>query len=146
MNMPGQRVDPYKNYNFLVEINGVASAGFSSCLLPESSIEIVEYREGSDSTNAVRKLPGRTRYSNLVLKRGITASHDLWTWYENLVKGTVDRRDVTVILLDESRNPVQKWTFRNAWPTKYETSPLHAKGGEVAIETLELAHELMELA
>jgi phage tail-like protein len=144
--MSGQRTDPYKNYNFLVEIDNVKSAGFSICIIPDASVDVIEYREGGDAVTGVRKLPGRVKYSNLVLKRGMTDSQDLWTWFNNVVTGVSDTRQVTVILQDDTRNPVIRWTFYNAWPTKYESSPLQGKGNEVAIETLEIAHERMELS
>lgn len=143
--MSGQRVDPYKNYNFLVSVDGVASAGFSSCVIPDIIVEVIEYREGGDSTTGVRKLPGRAKYNNLVLKRGLTSSQDLWNWVKNVLGGVADRRTVTVTLLDDGRQPVVKWSFLNAWPCKYEISSLQGKGNEVAIETLEIAHERMEL-
>jgi phage tail-like protein len=144
--MSGQRIDPYKNYNFLVEIAGVTTAGFSSCVIPDSSVEVIEYREGSDNVAGVRKLPGRVKYSNLVLKRGLTNSLDLWNWYKSAATGLATRTQVMVTLLDDTRTPVMKWVFSNAWPTKYEGSPLQGKGNEVAIETLEIAHEGMDLS
>jgi len=140
-----QRTDPYKNYNFLVEINNIKSAGFSVCIVPDSSVDAIEYREGSDVETGVRKLPGRVKYSNLVLKRGLTNSQDLWLWHMNVVTGVPDRRQVSVTLLDDSKASVMKWTFYNAWPTKYEISPLQGKGNDVVIESLEIAHERMEL-
>jgi len=143
--MSAQRTDPYKNYNFLVEINNIKSAGFSVCIIPDSSVESIDYREGSDVVTGVRKLPGRVKYSNLVLKRGLTNSQDLWLWYMNVVTGVPDKRQVSVTLLDDSKTSVMRWTFYNAWPTKYEISPLQGKGNDVVIETLEIAHERMEL-
>lgn len=142
----GQRIDPYKNYNFVVEVDGISTAGFSSCVIPDSSVEVIEYREGSDASNGSRKLLGRVKYSNLILKRGLTNSLTLWTWYKSVLTGIADRRMITVTLLDDTRNPVLKWSFSNAWPTRYEGHQLQAKGNDVAIETLEIAHEGMELA
>jgi phage tail-like protein len=144
--MSGQRTDPYKNYNFLVEIDNIKSAGFSVCIIPDTSVEVIEYREGSDGVTGVRKLPGRVKYSNLVLKRGLTNSQDLWNWYKNVATGVADRRQVSVTLLDDSKAAVMTWRFSNAWPTKYEVSPLQGKGNDVVIESLEIAHEGMELS
>jgi len=144
--MSAQRTDPYRNYNFKVEIPDIQSAGFSICVIPDSSVDVIEYREGGDDVTGVRKLPGRVRYSNLVLKRGLTNSQDLWNWYKNVATGVTDKRQVTVTLLDDTRNPVMKWIFYNAWPTKYETSPLQGKGNDVVIESLEIAHERMDLS
>ena len=144
--MSTQRTDPYKNYNFRVEIDNIKSAGFAVCMIPDSSVEVIEYREGSDAVTGVRKLPGRAKYSNLVLKRGLTNSQDLWLWFKNVVSGIADRRQVSVTLLDDSKTSVMTWVFLNAWPTKYEISPLQGKGNEVVIESLEIAHEGMELS
>jgi phage tail-like protein len=144
--MSARRTDPYKNFNFKVEIPDIQSAGFSICVIPDSSVDVIEYREGGDDVTGVRKLPGRVRYSNLVLKRGLTNSQDLWNWYKNVATGVADKRQVTVTLLDDTRNPVMKWIFYNAWPTKYETSPLQGKDNDVVIESLEIAHERMDLS
>ncbi len=143
--MSAQRTDPYKNYNFLVEISNIKSAGFSVCIIPDSSVESIDYREGSDVVTGVRKLPGRVKYSSLVLKRGLTNSQDLWLWYMNVVTGVPDKRQVSVTLLDDSKTSVMRWTFYNAWPTKYEISSLQGRGNDVVIESLEIAHERMEL-
>ena len=86
-----------------------------------------------------------TKYSNIVLKRGITADTSLWNWRKTVIDGSVQRANGSVILLDASRNPVLRWNFRNAWPCKWEGPALSAKSNEVAIETLELAHEGFEL-
>jgi phage tail-like protein len=140
------RADPYPDFNFLVEAGGEAIAGFSEVDLPAAEIEAIEYREGGDRTSAARKLPGRVRYGNVVLKRGLAGGTELWDWFDAVRNGTLDRRDVRVTLLDEARAPVFSWTFRRAWPAKYDAPDLNALGNEIAIETLELAHEGLEIA
>ena len=142
---PAARRDPFKNYSFLVEIDGIASAAFKSVTGLAAEAEVVEYREGSDVLSSSRKLPGRVRYPNVTLKRGITTSHDLWDWWQTVVAGPVQRRNVAIILLDDSRTPVLRWLLRNAWIAKIEGPNLHAGGNEVAIESVELAHESLEL-
>ena len=144
--MPAHRDNPYPNFNFSVEIDGEAEAWFAELELPDAEIDVIEYREGGDSTNAVRKLPGRVRYGNVVLRRGVSGRLELWEWFEAVASGQLQRRDVTVVLHDERRNAVQRWLLFGAWPVKYETSALNAKGNEIVIETLVLAVESFDLA
>ena len=142
--MPGRR-DPFKNYSFVVEIDGIASSAFRSVSGLAAEAEVIEYREGSDPLSSSRKLPGRVRYPNVRLSRGLTTTHDLWDWWQTVVSGTVDRRNVAIVLLDDSHTPVLRWLLRNAWIAKFEAPDLDAAGNEVAIETIELAHEGLEL-
>jgi phage tail-like protein len=140
------RRDPYPGFNYLVELGDPENiAGFSEVHLGAAHVELIEYREGADRVNAVRKLPGLARYDNVVLKRGITGSTGLWDWFDEVRDGAASRRDVRIVLLDEQRNAVARWLLRNALPVKYEAPTLRAAGNEVAIETLELAHERLEL-
>jgi phage tail-like protein len=143
--MPEQRDDPYLDFNFLVEIDSVTAAGFSEVDLPEASIEAVAYREGADRQSSPRLLPGRAAYGRLVLRRGFAGDPTLFEWWRELAEGTVDKRNVAIVLLDEARNPVARWLVRNAWPTRYEAGSLDALGNDVVIETLELAHEGIRL-
>ncbi|HJS69247.1 MAG TPA: phage tail protein [Gaiellaceae bacterium] len=143
--MPARR-DPFKNYSFLVEIDGIASSAFKSVTGLAAEAEVIEYREGSDPVSSSRKLPGRVRYPNVRLSRGLTTSRDLWDWWETVVNGTVERRNVAITLLDDSRTPVLRWLLREAWVAKFEAPEFDASKNEVAIETIELAHERLELA
>jgi phage tail-like protein len=138
------RADPYGNFNFLVEIDGIASQGFSELILPEASAAVIEYREGEEP-NTVRKLPGLIRFDNVILRRAITASNELYAWWRTVQDGQTSRRSMVVTLLDEGHNAVKRWRFRNAWPVRYESSALDAQGSAVVIETLEVAHEGMEV-
>jgi phage tail-like protein len=137
-----KRVDPYKNFNFRVEIDGIQSAGFSEVTGLSTEVECIEYREGGDIT--VRKLAGLRKYSNIVLKRGVTKSADLQNWHRNVLNGVTDRRNGSVILLDEEGNEVVRWNFSNAFPRKWEGPHLKGDGNEVAIESLELCCEGIE--
>jgi phage tail-like protein len=139
------RKDPYGRFNFLLEIDGVVQAGFTEVSGLTTETSVIEYREGSDKTPP-RKLPGLTKYSHLVLKSGLTKDRSLWAWRKTVIDGVVRRANVSVILLDDSRQPVVRWNFREAWPCKWEGPVLNAKASEVAIETLELAHEGFEMA
>ena len=145
-----ERTDPFSRFNFLLEIAGITQdsivAGFSEVSGLANEPEVIEYREGNERMNSPRKIPGLTRYSNIVLKRGLTTDNSLWNWRKNLIDGLVDRRSGSIILLDPSRKEVLRWNFYNAWPCKWEGPVLKAKSGEVAIETLEIAYEGFELA
>jgi phage tail-like protein len=137
----GQRVDPYRNFNFLVHIDKVGQTGFSDCSGFGASNDPIEYREGGDNTTD-RKLPGKTKYTNVVLKWGLTDSHDLYDWWNSIVNGVVDRRNGSIVTYDlDGVTPKVTWNFFNAWPTKYDAPDFSAKGNDVAIDTLELAVE-----
>src|SRR5882762_1903664 len=99
---PAKRNDPYKNFRFQVLIDGVTTAGFAEVIMPEAAAEIIEYREGGDKVTSTRKLPGRIRYGNVVLKQGITDSHELYDWWKTVVDGDVQRRNMSVVLLNDS--------------------------------------------
>ena len=142
---PAGRRDPFKSYSFLVEIDGIASAAFKSVSGLGAEAEVIEYREGADPLSSSRKLPGRVKYPNVTLKRGLTISRDLWDWWQTVVNGPVDRRNVAIVLLDDSRTPVLRWLLRNAWIARIEASELDASKNEIAIESIELAHEGLDL-
>jgi phage tail-like protein len=141
----GQRVDPYSNFNFLVEIDGITRAAFADVSGFDSTIDVTEYREGGENTT-VRKLPGVTKYSNIVLKWGLTQDAELYQWHAETIKGNLQRKNGSIIALDRQGNEVVRWNFRNAWPTKWDGPDFTAKGNDVSVETLELAHEGVERA
>jgi phage tail-like protein len=141
-----KRNDPYGQFNFLVEIDGIVVAGFSEVSGLTTDTNIIEYREGSEGVGTVRKLPGLMKYNNLVFKRGWTADKTLWQWRKTVIDGKTVRRTGAIVLLDESRARALTWHFRAGWPSKWEGPALNGKTSEVAIETLEIAHEGLELA
>jgi phage tail-like protein len=134
-----QRHDPYKAFNFIVEIDGVAVAGFSEVSGLASETQVIEYRTPDDST--VRKLPGLTKYANLVLRRGITQDAELWNWRTTVEDGNLERRNGSIVLLDDYRTEVVRWLFFRGWISKWVGPTLNARANEVAIETIEIAHE-----
>lgn len=144
--MPQRRDDPYLDFNFRLEIDGLEVAGFSEADLPEASIEAVAYREGADKASAARLLPGRVKYGAVVLRRGFSGDPALFEWWREVADGDVARRNVGIVLLDEQRQEVARWLLRRAWPSKWKGPQLDALGNDVAIETLELAHEGIDLA
>ena len=142
---PPKRDDPYKSFNFRVEIDGITRAAFSEAGGLESETAVIEYRLGGEP-NTVRKLPGLTKYGNLVLKRGITQDPELWNWRKAVVDGNIQRRNGSIILLDDDRTEVARWNFVDGWPCKWHGPAFNAKNNEVAIETIEIAHEGLERA
>jgi len=139
------RTDPYRNMRFLVEIDGIVQAGFSEATIPDSSQDPIEYREGNELPTA-RKIPGLIKYGNLTLKWGITDSMELYNWRKLVEQGKMKdaRRNMAVVVLDEEGNNKSRWQFSQAWPNKYDAPDLNAKGTDIAIETMEIAHEGME--
>jgi phage tail-like protein len=131
---------PYQTFNFAVEIEGLLVGGFSEVSGLDSEVEVEEYREGGVN-GFVHKLPVRTSYSNLVLGHGLTSLDTLWNWYYNTTLGAIQRRNGTIMLLDSRQVPVMWWNFRNALPVRWSGPAFSATGDEVAIESLELAHE-----
>jgi len=141
-----EQVEPFPLYNFLVEIDGLPAAGFVQVSGLESSIEVIEYREGTDPALTHRKLPGKVTYANVVLKAGVAKDRALYDWHKEWVTGGAGakRKAVRIVLLDRSGTRVLAWRLHAAWPVKYTGPTLNATANEVAIETIELAHEGMD--
>jgi phage tail-like protein len=140
-----QRIDPFRAYNFVLEIDNIARGAFSEVGGLTAEGDSVDYREGSDVQSNVRKLIGMRKYTNLTLKRGYTPDKSLWQWYTNIVNGIADRRNVTITLMNERREPVLRWHAENAWINKIEGPSFKASGNDVAMESLELVHEGLTL-
>lgn len=138
--MPTTRVDPYRSFNFLVEIDGISQAGFQECSGLDASTDAVDYREGADP-NHTRKLSGLNKYSAISLKRGITDLDELWKWRQTVIDGKTERRSGSIVLLNEAGAEKLRWNFSNAWPSKWTGPAFNSTGNSVAVETLELTHE-----
>jgi phage tail-like protein len=139
------RTDPYNNFRFLVEIDGIVQAGFAECAGFGSKVDVVEYREGGDTTT-VRKLPGRTSYPDITLKWGVTDSTDLLEWHRSAVLGMVQRRNGSIILLGDDGQEKTRWNFFQAWPSAWDGPDFNARGSETAIHTLTVSCERLEPA
>jgi phage tail-like protein len=138
------RTAPYGAFNFLVEVDGgELFGGFSDVSGIGTELTIAEYREGSDKENHVRKIPGVHKVTDVTLKRGIVDSSSMWEWIrESRTAGPAAQRNVTITLLDEARQAVQRWVLRGVVPMKYTGPTLAAKGGgDVAMEELVLSAE-----
>jgi phage tail-like protein len=137
------RKEPLPKFNFRVEIDGIAIAAFAEVSGLESETAVVEYRTGDSS--ATRKLPGLTKYANIVLKRGMTLDLALWQWRKSVVDGRAERRNGSIVVSDEAGKDMLRINFFRGWPCKWEGPALNAKANEVAIETLEIANEGLEI-
>lgn len=133
----------YTSYRFWVEIDQIAEAAFSECTGLQVEREIFEWEEGGE--NGYRhRLPGRAKLSNIVLKRGI-ASLDLWKWFADALAADgravrVQRRGLTIVLCGYAGMPEVRWNIKDALPVKWVGPTLKTGSGEVALETVELAH------
>jgi len=149
----GVKQDPFQGFKFRVVIDGFASAGFKKCSGLKEETEIVEYREGTDPVT-MHKLPGLTKYENIVLERGMSRNRDFQRWREDIVNIALSgnrapdglpspmfRRNVMIELYDKAGIKVKEWEVYEAWPAVLEVGALDAESNDVLIETLELANE-----
>jgi len=144
-NLLGVRVDPYQVFNFFIEIEGILAGGFSECSGLQVETEVHEYAEGGQN-EYVHRFRGRTKYPPLVLKHGLTVINGLWLWHKEVLEGKVNRKNGTIYLLDRRRIPVLWWDFKQAFPTKWTGPELRANSGDVAFESIELAHQGLRLS
>jgi phage tail-like protein len=138
----GARTDPYRNFRFKIEIDGIQTASFAEATIPDTTTDSVDYREGTDLPFQ-KKLSGLTKYGNITLKKGLTDSVELYQWRKSVEDtGAIKaRKNISLVLIDEEGNDKARWDIIEAWPTKYSPSGFSAKANEVVIETLELVHE-----
>jgi phage tail-like protein len=137
------RIDPFMNFRFRVEIDGIQQAGFSDVTGFDSTIESVDYREGTDP-KYMRKLSGLTTFGALSLKWGATASLDIYEWFKAGIDGAVQRKNISIIAVNEAGDDEARWNVSNAWPSKYTPPELSAKANEVAVESLEITFERID--
>ncbi|MCZ7558481.1 MAG: phage tail protein [Bacteroidia bacterium] len=136
---------PLPKFHFRVEWGG-SKIGFTEVTGLDMQVEAIEYREGSSPEYSKIKMPGLQKFSNITLKRGtFSGDKEFYAWIKTVSLNTVERRDVTISLLNEAHEPVVTWKVRNAFPVKVQASDMKSDGNEVAVETLELAHEGMAI-
>ena len=145
------RERPYAQFNFLVDLGtgntAGPEAGFQECSEIGMTVDVIEYRNGNEKENNVRKLPGLTRVSDVTLKRGIIGSLELYDWLDQIRNGDAAAyRTVLIHLQNEDRSEVvQTWKLLRARIVKHVNGPLNAKGNDVALEEITLAYERLEL-
>lgn len=136
---------PIPKFHFMVQWGGT-KVGFSEATGLDVENEVIEYRDGAMLEFTKLKMPGMQKYGNITLKRGVfSKDNEFFTWWNTVKLNTIERRDIIISLLNEEHNPVLTWKIKNAWPVKVQGTDLKADGSEVAIETLELAHEGMKM-
>lgn len=138
---------PFRGFRFKVEFDGVESAGFSEVSGGDISVDVVEYREGNEVRTTPRKLSGLTKYGNITLKWGVIGSLEMMEWLHSVASDNtsgptgIARKTIMIKLLDDTGADGPSWEVINAWPSHYTGPSLNAIGSEMAIESLELAHE-----
>ena len=132
--------DPYRNFRFRVEIDGISQGGFSEVSGFDQSVDAIDYRVGTDPTH-VRKLPGLTKFGNITLKYGMLDTLDLNGWLEQVKGGTIERKKIAIVVQDEAGKDGARFEIEEAWLIKYDAPDFNAKGTDVSVETLELACE-----
>lgn len=132
---------PLVKFHFQVEWGGT-KIGFTEVSGLDVETEVVEYRHGASPEYSKIKMPGMQKFSNITLKRGTFASdNEFYNWWNSVKLNTIERRDITISLLNEEHEPVVTWKVKNAWPAKVQSTDLKADGNEVAIESMEIVHE-----
>lgn len=135
--------DPFFNAKFWIEIAGITTAFFAECSGLSAETEVLEYPEGG-LNEYVHKLPGRTKFSNITLKRGWVETDDLWNWYSSVIAGQIQTKAVSIILYENkgqsTAQPKARWDLEQAYPVKWQGPEFRADANSVAVETLEIAH------
>jgi phage tail-like protein len=132
---------PLPKFHFSVDWAGT-NIGFTEVSGLDVETEVIEYRHGASPEYSKIKMPGMQKFSNITLKRGsFKSDNEYYKWWNTVKLNTIERRDITIMLLNEEHDPVIIWKVKNAWPTKIQSTDLKADGNEVAIESMELVHE-----
>lgn len=125
--------------DFGTELKGIAFQEVSGM---DAEVQIIEYRHSNSPLFSAIKMPGIAKYSNVTMKRGVFVNDNtFWNWMNEIKMNTIKRRTVLIRLLDESGKVTMLWTLNNAWPTKITSTDLKSDGNEVAVDTIEIAHE-----
>ena len=140
----GTFVDPYRAYNFKLEIQGVTQGHFTECIGMCIKVNAIKYREGGNN-QVVHSVPGPVEYCDVTLRYGLTSSTELWDWFMTAVRGQADRKNVSILLVDsDGSTEVMRWNLVNAWPSQWQGTTLNAVSHEVAIESLTLVFDTLE--
>jgi phage tail-like protein len=141
----GQRQDPLPAFFFSVEISGQSAGFFKSVGGLKIETDVIEYQEGGDGGGTIHKLAGATRYANIRLTRGFTGDRALYNWFVATQKPNPTRVNGRIILFNQHGTRVAAWRFVNGFPVKWEGPELDASKNELAIESIEIAHEGLTL-
>ena len=138
--------DPLVSFHFAVDIQGVVTGFFTECSGLGSETEIVEHKVVKDGIEVVMKIPGRLKWENIVLKRGITSNLDIWTRRKQVETGDVAgaRRDGSIVMFDQTLSEVARWNFIRGWPSKVTGPSVKSDSNEIGVEELTITHEYIE--
>ncbi len=137
--------DLCRNYNWKVLCEGIITAHFTVCSGLAVKVESIPYREGGDSST-IRKLPGRVEYCDVELRYGLTDSTDMWKWLMTAVNGKADRKDISIVLLDPSSSKERiRYNLFQTWITQWHGAHLNALDNEIAVDTIKIACDYVEL-
>jgi phage tail-like protein len=142
----GQRAETHAAFRFAVQIDGITGAVFTECTLPALEVEVLEQPEGG-LNNAVHQIPGRIRGGKITLKRGLTSSSDLLSWYMDIAQGQIEasQREVSIVMYDSTADEIMRWNFSKAFPSKWSGPSFSSGSNQVAIETLELSYQSVDV-
>ncbi|MCI0396431.1 MAG: phage tail protein [Chloroflexi bacterium] len=141
------REDPLVGFHFAVEVQGVVTGYFTECSGLGSENEVIEHKViNEQGVEVIMKIPGRLKWENVTLKRGITSNLDIWDWRKKVEQGSVKdaRQDGSVVMYDQGLTEVARWNFYSAWPVKVTGPSVKSDSNEVGIEELTIAHEYIE--
>ena len=140
----GGRTDPLTGYHFYLEIDGITQAQFRECSGLDSESNIIEYKEaGKGGVTVIKKVPGELKWSNIVLKRGITDIMELWAWRKKVEDGKIAdaRKNGSIVLYDQADSEMARWNFVDGWPSKVTGPQLNANNNDIAVEEITICHE-----
>jgi phage tail-like protein len=137
------REDPLVGFHFALDVQGVVTGYFTECNGIGSESEIAEQKVVKDGIQVVLKIPGRLKWGDITLKRGVTSSLDLWKWRKMIEDGDVKgaRKNGSIIMFDQALKPVAQWDFKNAWPSKISGPTPKSDGNDISLEELTIVHE-----
>ncbi len=136
--------DPLVGFHYAIEIQGVITGYFTECSGIGSEHEVVEHKVVDEKGREfIQKIPGRLKWQDITLKRGITDNMDIWDWREMVVQGKVDeaRRNGSIVMFNQALEEVARWNFENAWPSKVSGPSMKSDSNEFGIEELVITHE-----
>jgi phage tail-like protein len=139
-----ERTDPLVSFHYAIEIESIVSGYFTECSGLGSEHEIIEHKVVDKSGHeSILKIPGRMKWENIVLKRGITDNMDIWDWRKMVEEGNIKdaRHNGSVVMFDRSHEEVARWNFENGWPVKVTGPAVKSDSNEIGIEELTVAHE-----
>lgn len=134
---------PMPKFRFEVDLGTeLQKVAFQEVSGMDKEVQVIEYRHSNNKLFSTIKMPGIAKYGNITMKRGVFVNdNNFWKWMDEIKMNTIKRRLVTIKLLDENGAPTMQWELHNAWPTKITGTDLKSDGNEVAVDTIEIAHE-----